>query len=594
VTAVRRQRATDLSKNRLLIGNFRPFPHQSGKRPAGPRIMFSMAVVLTGPIGCDSFQVNGSLDPASSKSSYPEQFRKKGRQIVESQAKYDVVVIGAGNGGIAAACKMQKEGKKTLLIEKHNLPGGCATSFKRGRFEFDASLHELCDFGTAEDPGDTRKLLVDQFGLDIEWCRVPDVFRVIGRGARCGEMIDVALPAGRQEFFDAMVRYVPESREAMTRFYELMDEVIAALAYINASNGKTDSGYMKEHFPNFLKTAANPVNKVLRALNFPDKTCDILETYWGYIGVDADRLSFTHYMAMVQKYVTRYPYFPKLTSHGLSLALIKRFQEMGGEIWYNTTATEILFDGDAACGVRTTQGDLFAGYVLCNINPNIVYANMIPADRIPERELRLANARTLAMQLFVVYLGLNRSAEELGIRDYTIFLPDTTDSAKLYQSLSTIEGNDYAIMLCPSVVNPDESPKGTCILTLSSAFIGDAWKDVTSADYQRVKQAHAKRLIETVERKTGLVFHDCIEEIEIATPCTFARYLGAPNGTPYGYETNEWDSMMARLMMLGSDYPIRHFRFVGASGPKGDGYSSAYGCGELIARLALKDMKEGK
>ena len=50
--------------------------------------------------------------------------------------KYDAVVIGAGNGGLAAACRMAKGGKKTLLVERHNLPGGCASSFRRGRFEF--------------------------------------------------------------------------------------------------------------------------------------------------------------------------------------------------------------------------------------------------------------------------------------------------------------------------------------------------------------------------------------------------------------------------------------------------------------------------
>ena len=45
--------------------------------------------------------------------------------------KYDAVVIGAGNGGLAAACRMAKGGKKTLLVERHNLPGGCASSFRR-------------------------------------------------------------------------------------------------------------------------------------------------------------------------------------------------------------------------------------------------------------------------------------------------------------------------------------------------------------------------------------------------------------------------------------------------------------------------------
>ena len=43
--------------------------------------------------------------------------------------KYDAVVVGAGNAGLSAAIRMQLGGAKTLLIEQHNLPGGCATSF---------------------------------------------------------------------------------------------------------------------------------------------------------------------------------------------------------------------------------------------------------------------------------------------------------------------------------------------------------------------------------------------------------------------------------------------------------------------------------
>lgn len=38
--------------------------------------------------------------------------------------KYDVVVVGAGNAGMSAALQCQLAGKKTLLIVKHNLPGG--------------------------------------------------------------------------------------------------------------------------------------------------------------------------------------------------------------------------------------------------------------------------------------------------------------------------------------------------------------------------------------------------------------------------------------------------------------------------------------
>ena len=45
---------------------------------------------------------------------------------------YDVIIIGAGNGGLGAAVTCAKAGLSTLLLEKHNIPGGSASSFVRG------------------------------------------------------------------------------------------------------------------------------------------------------------------------------------------------------------------------------------------------------------------------------------------------------------------------------------------------------------------------------------------------------------------------------------------------------------------------------
>lgn len=37
--------------------------------------------------------------------------------------KYDIVIIGGGNGGLMAACRASSMGMKTLLIDKHNMVG---------------------------------------------------------------------------------------------------------------------------------------------------------------------------------------------------------------------------------------------------------------------------------------------------------------------------------------------------------------------------------------------------------------------------------------------------------------------------------------
>ena len=57
--------------------------------------------------------------------------------------KYDVIVIGAGLGGLTAGAKLAKEGKKVLVIEQHDRPGGCATTFKRKDFTLEVGLHEM-------------------------------------------------------------------------------------------------------------------------------------------------------------------------------------------------------------------------------------------------------------------------------------------------------------------------------------------------------------------------------------------------------------------------------------------------------------------
>ena len=115
-----------------------------------------------------------------------------------ANAKYDIVVVGAGNAGLSAALQSVLAGKKTLLIEQHNLPGGCATSFRRGRFEIEPSLHELCDLGPVDNPGDVRTIM-DQYGVKVEWRRIDDCFRVIGKYSD-GSPMDVTMPSGINPF----------------------------------------------------------------------------------------------------------------------------------------------------------------------------------------------------------------------------------------------------------------------------------------------------------------------------------------------------------------------------------------------------------
>src|SRR5689334_19317952 len=57
--------------------------------------------------------------------------------------KYDVIIIGAGIGGLVCGCYLAKAGLKVLIIEKNANPGGYCNSFEVKGYKFDGCVHSL-------------------------------------------------------------------------------------------------------------------------------------------------------------------------------------------------------------------------------------------------------------------------------------------------------------------------------------------------------------------------------------------------------------------------------------------------------------------
>ena len=502
---------------------------------------------------------------------------------------YDAVVIGAGNSGIVAALRLIKAGKKTLLIEKHNLPGGCSTSFVRGRFEFDATLHDFCNWGNDDNKGESR-LLLEELGLSNEWIEVPECYRVIIQKDSEGNYLDVTMPTGVKEYIDQLETEVPGSRQSVEKLFALIEEMTAAVAYINSTNGNPDSKHLQKNYPDFLRCAAYSCQKVFDALKIPKKAQDILAVYWTYLGQPMDTMAFLHYGMGIHQYISRSPYIPVLTSHCTSVDLLEKYQELGREVWFNTAAVKILVKDGKVTGVETTKGSVDTKVVVGNLNPHTVFGQMIEEKEVPVREKMLASKRDFGFRFFNIYMGMNQTPEQLGIKDYSVFLYDSANLREIYDQMGQIETNDYAIFNCYNIANPTCSPEGTSICTITAMFSEDAWKDVSIEEYHRVKEEYALRLIKLVEERLGIHLMDAIEEIEIATPVTFARYLGTPQGTAYGYQTNLLDSMFARLMSMEQDRTIEGLYLAGAAGPRAHGNNIGYTVGDTMGKLAVKAL----
>src|SRR5512137_2310393 len=67
------------------------------------------------------------------------------------QDRYDVIVVGAGIGGITAGALLAHKGLRTLVIEQHYLPGGVCTTVRRQGVSMDAGAALLFGFAPGAD-----------------------------------------------------------------------------------------------------------------------------------------------------------------------------------------------------------------------------------------------------------------------------------------------------------------------------------------------------------------------------------------------------------------------------------------------------------
>jgi len=145
-----------------------------------------------------------------------------------------------------------------------------------------------------------------------------------------------------------------------------------------------------------------------------------------------------------------------------------------------------------------------------------------------------------------------------------------------------------------NIVNPDASPKGTTHFGITCLFTDEAWGDVTPENYTAEKRKYSLGLIKRYESAMGINIRDSIEEIVIATPITYARYLGSPQGAIYGYFADRWDGMMARMFSDGMEQTVPGLRFVGSHGVRLSGFLPTYTSGDLVAKQMMGEISGGR
>ncbi len=502
---------------------------------------------------------------------------------------YDIIIVGSGLGGLGAAFESVRKGKKVLLLEQHNLPGGYATSFIRGRFEFEPSLHEMPDMRSIKAVTGVIRYLVDDAELDIEFVEIPDAYRVI----LTEKDVDVRVPFGVDNFIDVIEQNVPGSRDSVRSYMDLCRQVQDAFRYLN--DNKDDIQYskvLKEH-GNFVRTGGVSAGDVARALNVPGDALDILYPYWCYLGVPADRMSFPIWASLLDSYISSGAVIPRFRSHEISSAFIDKFISLGGDFRLNCRVEKILASDGRVTGVELAGGEkISARHIICNTSQTNVFNKLIsPKSEVPAEAYRNIRSRKHGFSLVVVYLGLDKSPDELGLTDYSYFIAPHMNTSRLYERLYELgSGEMMQASVCLNIANPDCSPSGTTILALTAGYRAEAWENLGEEDYFLWKEKIAGIMIEQFESATGVDLKNNIEEIEIAAPQTFSRYTDSYNGIVYGYEPEPWDGIVPRALHLKEENYLKGLHFCGGFSYRCHGYGSSIMSGKAAAGEVCNEL----
>lgn len=509
---------------------------------------------------------------------------------------YDVIVIGAGNGGLASAATLAEKGLKVILFEKHNIPGGCGTSFRRGRFEFEVALHQLSSMGTPEKPGPLREQF-KRYGIEseIEWIEIKELFRV-----NFPDGTGISIPADRRRCEQELVAAFPKEKDSILRYFETVYAFAAEAAEFAAksaaSTGEPSSAkkaVMKLMFPKLYPTLANygmkSTQEVLDEFFSDPKLQLALSAYWCFMGMPPERFPWSILAKCTNIYMEDKPFYLRGTSMMMNQAIMESVRRNGSVVKLNCGVKRLIIENGKAVGVVDQNGVSYrAKRIISNISPLATYGALLAPDEVPDAAREYLKPYTVGISAITCFIGLDCPPEEIGFTtSFTLNYESFDANRDFKDAYKLLPENDPLVATCYTVDDPEVSPAGTSIITAGTLKYSDEWEKLSPEQYYEMKYEAGRRIVARLEKMyPGFTGH--IEEMEIATPLTHMRYLNHPGGAIYGYEQD----IMSSVFFFPSESKIPGLEF--ASGwVNACGFGPNYMFADKLAQRVATEVENG-
>lgn len=501
----------------------------------------------------------------------------------------DYVVVGAGLGGLTAGALLADAGHQVRVLEAHQQPGGCATTFTRFDTEIEVSLHEM----EGLDEYDLKRSVFERLGVfeHVEFERTDQFYRYIDPGRD----VDVVVPHGRDAAIDGYAAAFPDERDGIRRFIDTLLSIRHEVADWPFFEDPSVADYALA--PIRQRTMGRYRNATVGDLLdrwIDDETCKVaLAANLSYYHDDPYDLSVPFFAVAQGGYLEGGSYYVRGGSQQLSDYLVSCIEDAGGRVECGRLVSDIHVDHGQVSGVThakthtgTDERTTRVSSVVANAALPNVADDLLPAEHGAALSTQLADFE-VAPSLTTLYLVFEPPVAELGNDYYSTVIegPSIDTLADLGAASTTGFGSRRLGFVDYSQVTADLAPEGKSVGAITTVDYYEEWTGLTDSEYRQKKRRVGDVLLRRLDEVIPGV-EDAVAHRELATPLTIERFTRNPNGTAYGFAQTPEQALGNRTVAP----PVQGLEFASAWSNPGGGFTGAILSGaKTAATLAPQD-----
>jgi phytoene dehydrogenase-like protein len=487
----------------------------------------------------------------------------------EPQGAYDVVVIGAGIGGLICANLIARSQLRVLLIEQHYVVGGYCSMFRRKGYRFDAATHFYPLLGNPHTM--TGKLLLD-LGITTGWVKMDPVDRF-----HFPDGSSFSVDADFERYLARLKSEFPAEAEALDGFFAAAhDAYMFGLLY-----------YFRGRATSQLEQYRTLTVRQMLDQYFHDPKLKLLLTadcpHWGS---PPSRTSFI-FDSMLRLSYFLGNYYPRGGSQAFADALARRFEEQGGHILLQSLVTRILVEKQTAYGVEVETGwgrkrrvvRVLAGEVVSNGDLLRTLGQLVGPEHLEADELAAVRKLRPTYPCFLMHIGLEGMPLEV-LRQAHGYYWNSWDAEEVGR-----DGLKFKIFV-PTLYEPELARGGNHIVIIQK---------VLDLDYRAIDDwaAHKAAVERYVMDNLEQVMPGFSARVVVkcsASALTSHRYTLNHQGAMLGWEMSPDQLGAHRTGVIG---PIKNLYFVGHWVQPGGGITPVIMSAMKVAKMLTSSRTAG-